>query len=102
MATASAALTPARALRRSRRLDPRALAGLLLLLVATGGSVLFWRSVDDTQPVLVATRDLPPGATLAAGDVAVARLRADATVLGAALPADALEPSVGRQLAEPV
>ena len=96
------ALTPERAIRQPRRLDGRALVGLFLMLATTAGALLFWQSANDTRGVVIATRDLPAGATLAASDLAVARLRADDAVYSAAIPADGLSGLVGRQLAEPV
>jgi pilus assembly protein CpaB len=99
---ASAILTPTRALRRPRRLDLRAVFGIFLMLVATGGSVLFWAASTDTRAVLVATRDLPAGATLGPADLAVARVRVDDAIYAATLPAEEQAAVVGRQLAEPV
>ena len=95
-------LTPARALRQPRRLDARALVGLFLLVGATGGSVLFWQSATDARAVVVATRELPAGATLTSADLAVARVRVDDAIYGAAVPAEGLADLVGKQLAEPV
>src|SRR3954453_3601807 len=74
---AATILSPARALRQPRRVDLRAVFGLFLLLVATGGSIVFWSASSDTRTVLVATRDLPPGSVLSATDLAVARVRVD-------------------------
>jgi pilus assembly protein CpaB len=58
-----------------RWLAPRRLAALVLVLLA---AVLALRparhEADSTVPMLVATRDLPPGTTLRAGDVEVSRL----------------------------
>lgn len=99
---ATTTLSPNRTLRRPRRLDARAVFGLLLLLVATGGSLAFWTTSSDTRAVLVATADLPAGATLGFDNVAVARVRVDDAIYAAAFPADALSTLVGRQLAEPV
>lgn len=99
---AVATLTPARALHQPRRLDARALVGLFLLVLATGGSLLFWQSANDARAVVVATRDLPAGATLTAGDLTVARVRIDDGLYGAAVPAEELTGLVGRQLGEPV
>ena len=98
----AATLTPERAIRQPRRIDGRALVGLFLLFAAIAGAILFWQSVNDTRGVVIATRDLPAGATLSASDLAVARLRADDAVYAAAVPADGLSGLVGRQLAEPV
>src|SRR5919197_2125092 len=99
---AVATLTPARAARRPRRADPRALIGVFLTLAALAGSVAFWVGASDARPVLVATRDLPVGATLRASDLSVAYLRMDDNVYAAALPVDMLGALVGRRLAEPV
>lgn len=99
---ATSTLAPTRTLRRPRRLDARAVFGLLLLLVATGGSLAFWTAASDTRAVLVATEDLPAGATLSFDNVAVARVRVGDAIYQAAIPADALASLVGRQLAEPV
>jgi Flp pilus assembly protein CpaB len=99
---AVASLTSARALRRPRRADPRALVGIVLTLTALAGSVAFWVSASDARPVLVAVRDLPPGATLRSSDLSVAYVRMDDALYRAALPADLLESLVGRQLGEPM
>jgi Flp pilus assembly protein CpaB len=99
---AVATLTPARALRRPRRADPRALIGVCVTLAALAGSVAFWVSSSDARPVLVATRDLPVGTTLRASDLTVAYVRMDDSLYRAALPADMLETLVGRQLGEPI
>src|SRR5579864_2894916 len=99
---AVATLSSARALRRPRRADPRAVVGIVLTLAALAGSVAFWVSATDARPVLIATRDLPAGATLNAADLGVAYMRVDDAVYRAALPADTLETFVGRQLGEPV
>jgi Flp pilus assembly protein CpaB len=99
---AVATLTPARALRRPRRADPRALIGVFLTLAALAGSVAFWVGGSDARPILIATRDLPAGATLRSSDLTLAYVRMDDTVYRAALPADALDSLVGRQLGEPI
>ena len=99
---AVATLTSARALRRPRRADPRALIGVFLTLAALTGSVAFWVTASDARPVLVATRDLPAGASLRATDLSVAYVRMDDDLYRAALPADMLDSLVGRQLGEPV
>src|SRR5947209_20528260 len=85
---AVATLTPARALRRPRRADPRALIGVCVTLAALAGSVAFWVTSSDARPVLVATRDLPVGTTLRASDLTVAYVRMDDALYRAALPAD--------------
>lgn len=99
---AAVALSPTRALHRPRHLDWRALFGFLLLLVATGGSIVFWSASSDARPVLVALRDLPAGATLRAADLAVAHVRLDDAMYAAAIPADELGNLAGKQLTEPI
>jgi Flp pilus assembly protein CpaB len=97
-----ATLSPARALRRPRRADPRALIGIFVTLAALAGSVAFWVGASDARPVVVATRDLPAGATLHSSDLAVAYVHMEDRLLEAALPADMLDSLVGRQLGEPI
>jgi Flp pilus assembly protein CpaB len=97
-----ATLSPARALRRPRRADPRAIVGVFLTLAALAGSVAFWVSATDAKPVLIAVHDLPAGATLSAADLGIAYIHADDTVFNAALPGDVLDSLVGRQLGEPI
>src|ERR1051326_8531958 len=99
---AVATLSSTRTLRRPRRADPRAIVGLVLTLASLAGSVAFWVSATDTRPVLIATHDLPAGATLRGADLGVAYVRVDDAVSRAALPADTLQTLVGRQLGEPV
>ncbi len=99
---AVATLSPARALRRPRRADPRAIVGVFLSLAALAGSVAFWVSTTDARPILIALHDLPAGATLSAADLGIAYIRADDAVYRAALSGDMLDSLVGRQLGEPV
>lgn len=96
------AIPTTRVTRRPRRLDLRAILGLFLLLVAVGGSIAFWSSSSTTTAVLVATHDLPAGATLGAGDLAVARVRVDEVMYQAAVPAGDINAIVGKQLTAPV
>jgi Flp pilus assembly protein CpaB len=98
----AAALTPARALRQPRRIDARAILGVLLMILTTGGAVVFWTASSDTRSVLVATRDLPAGATLGPQDLATARVRVDDAIYQATVPALDEGSLVGRQLGEPV
>jgi Flp pilus assembly protein CpaB len=100
MATRS--LSQTRFLRRPRRIDLRAVLGIFLLLAATGGSIAFWTAANDTLAVLIATRDLPAGATLTPKDLAITQIRADDAIYQSALPARSLESLIGKQLAEPV
>lgn len=99
---ATATLTPARALRRPRQLDLRTVFGVVLMLLAIGGSIAFWTTSSETRSILVATSDLPVGATLRAADLAVARVRVDDTIYQAAIPAEEQLDLVGKQVTEPV
>lgn len=100
---AVATLTPVRtALRRPRRVDPRAIVGVFLTLAALAGSIAFWVTSSDARPVLVATRDVPAGATLRGSDLSVAYVRMDDALYQAALPSDMLQSLVGRQVGEPI
>jgi pilus assembly protein CpaB len=99
---AVATLSSARALRRPTRADPRALVGIVLTLAALAGSVAFWVSASDARAVLVAARDLPAGSTLRSADLTVAYVRMDDALYHAAVPSDALDSLVGRQLGEPL
>lgn len=99
---AVATLSPARALRRTRRADPRALVGLFLTIAALAGSIAFWVGSGDTRGVLVASHDVPIGSVLTAADVSTTYIHVDDAVFAAAVPADALDAYVGRQLAEPL
>lgn len=99
---AATVLTPVRALRRPRHLDLRAVLGLLLLLVAIVGSIAFWSASSATQSVVIATRELPAGATLSASDLAVARVRVDDSIYQQTVPASDLGSLVGKQVTEPL
>jgi Flp pilus assembly protein CpaB len=95
-------MTPARALHQPRQIDWRAVIGVLLTLVTVAGSVIFWTASSDTRSVLVATHDLPAGATLGSADLGVTRVRVDDSIYQSAVPASDLTTLVGRQLGEPI
>jgi pilus assembly protein CpaB len=99
---ATTTLSPTRTLRRPRHLDLRAIFGLFLLLVAVFGSIAFWSASSTTTTVLVATRDVPAGAILTSSDLAVARVRVNGAIEGAAVPASELNLAAGKQLADPL
>lgn len=95
-------LTPARALRAPRRLDGRAVLGIFILLIATGGMLAFWGATNQREAVLVAATNLPAGAVLQAGDLAVIHLQADGQVEQTALAAADEGRLVGTALSAPV
>ena len=95
-------LTPARAVRRPWRPDPRALLGAGLVLVGIVGYAVVAGLTADTRAVVVAARDRPAGATLAPGDLAVARVRVDDAIYAAAIRGDELEALAGRSLPTPL
>jgi len=99
---ATVTLTPARAARRARRVDRRVLAGIVLAMVASGCSFLFWGASTETRSVLVAVHDLPSGATLGAGDVTVARVHLTDPLYQAAIPSTEQTTLLGTQLSEPI
>jgi Flp pilus assembly protein CpaB len=99
---AVATLNSARALRRPKRADPRALIGVFLTVAALAALVAFWVGASDARPVVVATRDLPAGSTLRHSDLTLAYVRMDDALYAAALSSDMLSSLVGRQLGEPV
>src|SRR5260370_22970651 len=99
---AVAILSPARALRRPARADPRALVGVFLTLAALAGSVAFWVGATEARGVLIAAHDLPAGATLRSSDLTVAYMRMDDLVYRPAVPSEQLAPMVGRRLGEPI
>lgn len=99
---ASTTLTPTRAFRQPRRLDRRAILGIGLGLLTVFGWISFWLSVSDARGVVVATRDLPAGALIGAGDLTVSYVHVDQALYGAAIPAAQEDSLIGQQTSEPV
>ena len=100
---ANQALTPARALKRQRlRPDPRILLGTLLVGLAIVGGLTWAGSVNQGRDVIVATRELPVGAVIGPGDLAVTNARLDDRVYAAAIPAAEASMLIGRAVVEPV
>jgi Flp pilus assembly protein CpaB len=75
--------------------------GVLLMLVAIGGSIAVWTTQQDTRAVLVAARELPAGTTLTPADLTIAHVRLDDSLYAAAVPSSQVNSVVGRQLADP-
>lgn len=97
----TASLSPTRALYRPRRLDWRVVTGLLIILLAIGGSIAFWTTTSDTRTVLIARRNLPGGSILTLSDVAIARVRVDDAIYQAAIPASSVQNVIGKQIDGP-
>ncbi|MDE3075051.1 MAG: Flp pilus assembly protein CpaB [Chloroflexota bacterium] len=89
-------------MRQPRRLDLRAVVGLAVMLGAVAASMMFWSASSDTRKVLVATHDLAAGAVLQPSDLAVSDVRVDDQLYNAALAADSLSSTLGKQLSAPV
>ncbi len=103
MSGATQSLTPARAIRRQRlRADPRILLGILLIVLAIAGGLAWAGSVNQGRGVIVATRDLPVGAIIGPGDLAMTSARLDDRVYMAAVPAADVTALLGRPVAEPI
>lgn len=99
---ATRTLTPNRSVSRPLRINPITIVSVLIIAVALGGLVRYAGSLSATRPLLMATRDLPVGATLGPDDLVPTEGRLDDPVYEAAVPGTALGELVGRQLAEPV
>lgn len=71
----SEASPPARRLTRPRWLDARLLGGLVLVLVSVAAGAKIVGDAEDGEIVWAASRDLPAGSTLQAGDVEPTSIR---------------------------
>lgn len=101
MANLVQSLTPARALRRRRVRVPRqVLVGLLLVAVAVGGGLRWSYTVNSGREVIVAVREVPAGATIAADDLATARVAVGDLTYHAAFPASDLVAVIGKTAVE--
>lgn len=98
---ARASVTPGFTFPR-RRVDARAILGLLLFIGALGAGVYFWISLDETVAVLVLARDVPPGAALQADDVAIVRMRLPPELAGSTILASDREQVAGQIASEPL
>ena len=103
MSAATRTLTPARAVKRRRlHIDPRALLGLLLVVVSIVGGIVYAGAINQGRGVVIAARDLPAGAVLGRDDLLVTSARLEESVYAAAIPASEAAALVGRPLSEPV
>jgi len=72
------------------------LAGVLLVVISLAGGLLLWRSATDTTPILVATRDIPPGHVIQRDDLRIGEARLDGSLASMALTDADLDAAVGR------
>lgn len=94
-------LTPPERTKRASRpalLQPLALLGALLVLVALVGYLSVYERASSRTRVLVATRNLPPGSVLGPADLRVGRIAADKTTMASLVPSRELGDVVGRTL----
>jgi len=99
---ATATLTPTRAFRQPRRVNRRAVLGIGLGVLTVFGWLSFWLSVSDARGVMVATRELPAGAVVGAGDLTVSYVHVDQALYSAAIPAAEQDSLIGQQTSEPI
>src|SRR5437667_8169401 len=97
-------LTPGDADRKhARRLNARLLAGVVCVLAAFSGFLVFAASSSPrTHGVVVSVRDLPTGTRLRRADLAVAQAQLADAQAQVFVPADALDAIDGQQLLAPV
>jgi Flp pilus assembly protein CpaB len=86
--------------RTRRELRSRVSTGHVVMVLAGALGVLLTltvlRSADNTRPVIVAAHDLAPGTVISDASVRVARIHADASVIGTLFGADQLGALRGR------
>jgi Flp pilus assembly protein CpaB len=87
---------------RLRRVDTRIVVGLVLVVASVAGGLALFSAADHTLPVMAASRDLPAGHVVAAGDVHVARVRVDAGVLRGLVRGERKGVLIGKVLLQPL
>jgi Flp pilus assembly protein CpaB len=97
-------LTPEAAERKhARRLNARLVAGVLCVLAAFSGFLVFAvSSSPHTHGVIVSVRDLPAGSRLRRADLAIAQAQLAGAQAQVFVPADALDAVEGQELLAPV
>ena len=97
-------LTPAAAERKhARRLNARVLAGVVCVLAAFSGFLVFAASSSPrTHGVVVSVRDLPAGIRLRRADLAIVQAQLGEAQAQAFVSADGLEAIEGQELLAPV
>src|SRR5947209_6644804 len=97
-------LTPAAAERKhARRLNARVVAGVVCVLAAFSGFLVFAASSSPrTHGVVVSVRDLPTGTRLRHSDLAIAQAQLGEAQAQAFVSADGLDSLEGQELLAPV
>lgn len=95
-------VSPARPSVRRRLAQPLPLVGVLLVLLALGGYWSVYSATTERTPVLVAARDLPPGAVLRPSDLRSAELAGDSVTMAALVAEAELVAVIGRELTAPL
>ena len=99
MATLASPLSPPRSFRATPRVNARVVVGLGLAVLSVLALVVGLSVVlPDTQTVLQATRDLPAGAVLGAGDITPVKVHVPDSMARAAIASGDLEQLVGRRI----
>ena len=78
------------------RVDVRLLAGLALVAVSVVGGLSLWSAARTTTQVVVAARDIGPGAVISGDDVTLAEARLQGRLAAIALPGAELGAALGR------
>ena len=66
------------------------------------GGLAFWGALDETEPVLALASDVPPGAALEPGDLAIIRLKVPPELAGSVVGSAEAESLLGRVASEPL
>lgn len=85
-----------------RWLSPLPVAGIVLVLIALAGYWGVYAASSKRTQILLATRPLPAGTVLSAGDLRTAEIAGEPSLMGALLPARDASRVIGRQLSAAV
>ena len=84
------------------RVDLRLIGGLLLVAVAVAGGLTLWREAQVTAPFVVATRDIPAGHVIEAGDLGLTQARLEGPLASVAVGEAGLERLIGQTAASSI
>ena len=94
------AMTSGRLVQPTRRVDLRVVAGFFLLLATLGGGLLFWQTVDETEPILVYAHDIPAGAAIQPTALTTVSLTVPAALSGVVVRGADRDQVIGKVAAE--